>query len=95
MKCPKCHGLTLVRNNTGHESQFDAATGVTTRVRVCKSEKCGHVFKTHERLDVDDGELRRRAFLYDMSEARLKKAREDVDRFMAVVAQHVETLKLP
>jgi transcriptional regulator NrdR family protein len=85
MKCPKCKGPSQARPITGHESQFDQVTGVTTRTRACKSSTCATVFKTFERLDVDDGELRRRAFLHDLAEARLKQARAVVGQLQAAM----------
>lgn len=91
MKCPTCGGLTLTRPITGHVSKFDQATGVTTRTRVCKDTACGAVFKTFERIDTDDGELRRRAFLYDLGQAReaaLRSAIENLREALGALREH-------
>ena len=79
MKCPKCTGLTKVRPITGHESPFDQMTGVTTRTRDCKDPKCAATFKTYERIDADDAELRRRAFRADMAEAEVRRWKAKFD----------------
>ncbi len=95
MKCPKCQGLTLVRPITGHKSPFDEATGVTTRTRVCKSTTCNTVFKTYERIDVDDAELRRQAFLYGIYVMRLQRARASVEKLKAAIEREVAEIDLP
>ncbi len=78
MKCPTCQGLTLVRPITGHESPFDKATGVTTRTRVCKDKACSTVFKTFERLDIDDANLRRQAFVADARERECRRLQAEI-----------------
>ncbi len=92
MKCPKCKGLTILRANTGHESVLDQAAGTVTRVRICKDAACAKQFKTHERLDTEDAELRRKAFLFDMHEAKTRRAQEQVRELGRLITQRAHEI---
>lgn len=66
MKCTKCGGHAPVATGIrGDRNPFERALNVFSRWRVCG---CGRRFKTFEVDAADLSELRRRAYLFELSQ---------------------------
>ena len=67
MRCKKCRELTKVaRGDSERNHSTDAALGVYTRWRLCN---CGDERPSVEVWQEDLAELRRKAYLYELSKA--------------------------
>lgn len=67
LACKKCGLRTATKPRTSAPAMIDAAMRQKTRVRTCK---CGGEAKSVEVWSEDLAELRRKAYLYELSEAQ-------------------------
>lgn len=71
MQCNDCGKTTTVDrrfDTQPHRRTVDAAMGVMTRRRLCG---CGVEFRTVEMRQEELAELRRKAYLYELSQAKV------------------------